>query len=165
MSFIGVIWDSKKFQVLQKNVQKNMNKTDITLININNKSIKNVKNVKFDIIVIGQNLEKFEEEIEYVRKFCEQAKYLVINSDIEIKDDVLNNIRSNIITFGLNHKSTVTLSSITDELILISVQREFENMENKLVEVGEYSIKTNKENRTNIPEMMATFIIINLNNS
>lgn len=162
MSFIGVIWDSKKFQVLKKIVQKNMNKKDITLININKKSIENIKNVKFDIIIIGETLEHFQSEIEYVVKFCKQAKYLVINSDIEIKNDILNNIRSNIITFGLNHKSTITLSSITDELILISVQREFENMENKLVEVGEYNIETKKENRTNINEIMAAFIIIKL---
>lgn len=163
MSFIGVILDSKKFQAMQKFVQKNTNKIDITLININKKSIKNVKNVKFDIIVIGEPLEKFQSEIEYIKKFCDQAKYLVINSDLEIKENILNNVKSNIITFGLNHKSTVTLSSITDEMVLISVQREFENMAKALIEVGEYSIETKKENRTNIHEIMTTFIIINLN--
>ena len=52
MSFIGVFLDNKKFQILQKN----MNKIDKTLININKKSIENVKNVKFDIIVISENL-------------------------------------------------------------------------------------------------------------
>ena len=59
MSFIGVFLDNKKFQILQKN----MNKIDKTLINIKKKSIENVKNVKFDIIVISENLENFKEEI------------------------------------------------------------------------------------------------------
>ena len=40
MSFIGVFLDNKKFQILQKN----MNKIDKTLINIKKKSIENVKN-------------------------------------------------------------------------------------------------------------------------
>ncbi len=57
--------DNKKFQILQKN----MNKIDKTLINIKKKSIENVKNVKFDIIVISENLENFKEEINYVKKF------------------------------------------------------------------------------------------------
>lgn len=46
-----------------------MNKIDKTLINIKKKSIENVKNVKFDIIVISENLENFKEEINYVKKF------------------------------------------------------------------------------------------------
>ena len=75
MSFIGVFLDNKKFQILQKN----MNKIDKTLINIKKKSIENVKNVKFDIIVISENLENFKEEINYVKNFCMKAKYLLIN--------------------------------------------------------------------------------------
>ena len=160
MSFIGVFLDNKKFQILQKN----MNKIDKTLINIKKKSIENVKNVKFDIIVISENLENFKEEINYVKNFCMKAKYLVINSDIEINCSILKEIKTNIITYGLNHKSTVTLSSITDESVLIFAQREFKNMENKAIEVGEYNIKIQKENRTNIHEIMLAFILNNLNN-
>ena len=104
------------------------------------------------------------EEINYVKNFCMKAKYLVINSDIEINCSILKEIKTNIITYGLNHKSTVTLSSITDESVLIFVQREFENMENKAIEVGEYNIKIQKENRTNIHEIMLAFILNNLNN-
>lgn len=47
---------------------------------------------------------------------------------------------------------------------MIFVQREFENMENKAIEVGEYNIKIQKENRTNIHEIMLAFILNNLNN-
>ena len=84
--------------------------------------------------------------------------------DIEINCSILKEIKTNIITYGLNHKSTVTLSSITDESVLIFVQREFENMENKAIEVGEYNIKIQKGNRTNIHEIMLAFILNNLNN-
>ena len=90
MSFIGVFLDNKKFQILQKN----MNKIDKTLINIKKKSIENVKNVKFDIIVISENLENFKEEINYVKNFCMKAKYLVINSDIEINCSILKEIKT-----------------------------------------------------------------------
>ena len=91
MSFIGVFLDNKKFQILQKN----MNKIDKTLINIKKKSIENVKNVKFDIIVISENLENLKEEINYVKNFCMKAKYLVINSDIEINCSILKEIKTN----------------------------------------------------------------------
>lgn len=42
MSFIGVFLDNKKFQILQKN----MNKIDKTLININKKSIEALKRIE-----------------------------------------------------------------------------------------------------------------------
>ena len=37
-------------------------------------------------------------------------------------------------------------------------------MENKAIEVGEYNIKIQKGNRTNIHEIMLAFILNNLNN-
>lgn len=159
MSFIGVISESKKFDVL-----KNMNKSDVTLININKKSIKNIKNVKFETIIICESLEKLEDEIDYIESFCENSKFLIINSDIELKVDILKNSKLNIISYGLNHKSTVTLSSITDEMMLISVQRSFENLAGKLIDVGEYNVKISKENRTNMYEILVSFIISNLLN-
>jgi len=120
--------------------------------------------VKTHVTSVNEEINNFKEEINYVKNFCMKAKYLVINSDIEINCSILKEIKTNIITYGLNHKSTVTLSSITDESVLIFVQREFENMENKAIEVGEYNIKIQKENRTNIHEIMLAFILNNLNN-
>lgn len=162
MSFIGVISESKKFDVLKNIVQKNMNKNDFTLININKKSIKNIKNVKFEAILICESLEKLENEIEYVENICKYSKYLIINSDIQIKVNILKDSKLNIITYGLNHISTVTFSSITDENMLISVQRSFKNFSNNVIEVGEYNFNISKEDRTNMYEILEAFIILSL---
>ena len=82
-------------------------------------------------------------------------KYLVINSDIDFKENVLPNIETNIITFGLNHLATVTFSSVTDENILISVQRNFSNSKGNTIDVGEYSIAIEKLYRNYIYEVLA----------
>lgn len=162
MYFIGVVSENKKFDTIKNIIKKCMNKSDITLININKKSIGNIKNVKFETVVICEPLEKLENEIEYLKDICKDAKYLILNSDIEQKVDILNNHKLNIITYGLNHLSTVTFSSITDEMMLISVQRNFQSITGKTIEVGEYNFKISKENRTNMHEILVAFIILNL---
>ena len=159
MAFIGVISEHQKFDIIKKNIQKNVNKNEITLININNKNIENLKNIKFDTIVLLDSIEKFKNQNSNLQLICNDIRYLIINSDIKIMLDVLADIKANILTFGLNHKSTITFSSITDENILISVQRSFMNKNEKLVEVGEYNLKINKEERTNLYEILVSFII------
>lgn len=156
MIFIGVISEHQKFEVLRKNSKY---KSKITLININKKSIKNLKNVKFDTIILLDSFKKLEDEINNFKKMFTNLKYLIINSDIEIKTNIFSNIKANIITYGGNHTSTVTFSSITDEMMLISVQRSFENINGKLIEVGEYDFKMQKDERINLHEVLLNFII------
>ena len=43
MTFVGIISDNKSFQVLNENIDTQ----DYNLIQINNKSIDNIKNIKF----------------------------------------------------------------------------------------------------------------------
>lgn len=159
MIFIGVISEHQKFEILRKSIKKDENKNEITLININKKSIENLKNVKFDAIVLIDPLEKLENNINNLQKMCANLKYLIINSDVEIKTNIFSCIKANVITYGLNHISTVTFSSITDEMILISVQRNFENSSGKLIEVGEYNFKMQKKERINLHEILVNFIV------
>lgn len=159
MIFIGVISEYQKFEILRKTIKKDENKNEVTLININKKSIGNLKNVKFDAIVLVDPLEKLENNINNLQKMCVNLKYLVINSDVELKINIFSNIKANVITYGLNHISTVTFSSITDEMILISVQRNFENIAGKLIEVGEYDFKIQKTERINLYEILVNFIL------
>ena len=162
MIFIGVISERQKFEILKKNINKNEN--DITLININKNSIENLTSVKFDAIVIIDSLEKVEDKINNLEEMCKNLKYLIINSDIEIKTNILSNIKANIITYGGNHTSTVTFSSITDEMILISVQRNFTNKKGKIIEVGEYNYKIDGQKRSNLYDILVEFIVQKLYN-
>lgn len=159
MVFIGVIAEHPKYEHLKKIIQKKVNNNEIILININSKSIENLKNVKFDALVLMDSTEELNKKNELLKEVCKNIKYLIINSDIELKNTIFTTIKSNILTFGLNHKSTVTFSSITDEMLLVSVQREFEKPSNKLIEVGEYNIKINQIERNKLHEFLAGFII------
>lgn len=159
MFFIGVVSDSRRYNDLLYILQKNKNINDICVFNINNKNINNLKNIKFDLIIIEESLTKINESNTVFYNLCKKVKYLLINSDINIGSKILGNIEANIITFGLNHKSTITFSSITDEKVLISVQRSFANINDKDIEFGEYKIEITPEERTYLHELMINFAI------
>ena len=162
MFFVGVICEKQNFEILKRNINKIKNKKEVTLININKKSIENFKNVKFDAIVVNDSIQNFHNEVNTIKDICKNIQYLIINSDIQIKEDIFSDIKANIITCGVNHKSTVTFSSVTDELLLISVQRSFKDKKGKLIEVGEYNYKIKKSERTNLIEVLDGFIITKL---
>ena len=46
------------------------------------KSEENMKNIKFDTIIIQNDLEKCEELKEQLKKMCKEAKYVIINTDL-----------------------------------------------------------------------------------
>ena len=50
MILVGVVSDNKSF----KTVKNNIRSQEINLIQINNNSIDNIKNIKFEIIVINR---------------------------------------------------------------------------------------------------------------
>ena len=71
---------------------------------MNKKSIENIKNVKFDVLVIGENIEKLLNNSKYLEEIIKKADYIIINSDINENMDVFKNVDTNIITFGFNEK-------------------------------------------------------------
>lgn len=161
MFFIGVISSKRKFDTISDLLKEKINKNEATLIRINMKSIKNLKSVRFDILVID-SLEKMEERIISINSICKNLKYLIINSDIELRNKLILNVETNIVTCGLNHKASITFSSVTDEKLLISVQRSFCGINNKLIDVGEYIEKISIEQRTCLNEILLVFAIAKL---
>ena len=123
MTFIGMISDHKSFD----KVKEELKEPQLELININKKSIGNIKNIKFEIIIINSNLENFTNEINIIEKLCSKSKYVIINTDINLQFEILNQDKTNIITYGLNQKADVTVSSITDTNILIYLQKNILN--------------------------------------
>lgn len=161
MFFIGVISSKRKFDIINDLLKEKINYYEATLIRINSKSIKNLKSVRFDILIID-SLENIKEEIGYINAVCKNLKYLIINSDIELKNKMFLNIKTNIITCGLNQKATVTFSSVTDEKVLISVQRDFIGINRKTIDVGEYIEEINIGQRTFLNEILLVFVIMKL---
>ena len=99
MTFIGMISDHKSFD----KVKEELKEPQLELININKKSIGNIKNIKFEIIIINSNLENFTNEINIIEKLCSKSKYVIINTDtnilIYLQKNILNR-KNQIIEIG-----------------------------------------------------------------
>lgn len=162
MIFIGVVSDNKKFENLRKIIYKNKNKSEVSLININIKSINNLKKIKFEIIVLLDLPNQLEDNIDSLEEVCKDSNFLIVNSDIELKKNILKNVQTNIITFGMNHLATVTFSSVTDESLMISVQRNYPSINGDLIDVGEYNLSIQKTERNNLHELLVCYIIMSL---
>ena len=127
------------------------------------KSIGNIKNIKFEIIIINSNLENFTNEINIIEKLCSKSKYVIINTDINLQFEILNQDKTNIITYGLNQKADVTVSSITDANILIYLQKNILNRKNQIIEIGEKRIKISENERVMVYEILIIYIIYLIN--
>lgn len=160
MLLVGMIAKKKEIQVIKQELKG----TDIEIIEITKQSIKNVRNIKFEEIIFLQNIKLENEEYEYMNEIISKTKYLIINEDIEI--DVLKNINLDkpikLITFGFNSKSTITISSVNDEKIIVCVQRDIEKPNGEILECQEKQIilKNNKKIYNNL----TVFIIKELHN-
>ena len=102
MSFIGIISNNKSFEQLKERILQNENISNLSLININLKSIENIKNIKFETIIINNELEKFKEKKKIINQICESSKYVIINTDMNPNYEILDKYKEKIITFGLN---------------------------------------------------------------
>ena len=160
MTFVGIISDNKSFQVLKENIGTQ----DINLIQINNKSIDNIKNIKFEMIIINKELKSLEEKKLIIDTLCMNSKYILLNTDLNKEFNFGQKCKEKIITFGLNHKATVTVSSITESSILVYLQRNVKDKNDKLIEVGEKQVKINKDNKIKVYEILIIYIISIINN-
>lgn len=151
MFFIGVITNQKNEIYIKNNLSKILPKENI--IFITDKNILNIKNIKFETIIIDSRISN---KIE-LRKIVSSAKYVILNSDIEMDFEVINDLNLTVITYGFNNKSTFTVSSITENSIIICLQRIILNKEKKEIEPQEYQIKM--LNNTEKYAIIATKII------
>ena len=76
-----------------------------------------------------------------------------------MKFNLSNQSKTNIITYGLNQKATVTVSSITDNNILVYLQRNIKNREGNIIEVGEKRIRINEPCKLKTYEILIIYII------
>ena len=67
-----------------------------------------------------------------------------------------------VITFGFNSKSTITISSVKDDKIIVCIQREIEKLNGEILESQEKKIIV--LNNKNIYNNLVVFIIKELHN-
>ena len=130
MFFIGVITNQKN-EIYVKN---ELNEENILFIN--DKTISNMKNIKFEAIVIDNKINNWND----FRKILSNTKYVILNSDIEFDLEVIKGLDITIITYGFNSKSTFTVSSLTENNIIICLQRIIFKPNGEKVEPGEYQL-------------------------
>ena len=160
MPFIGVLSKESDSNFIKKEVIKNSKNNKFEIININKKCIENIKNIRFETVIINDELADFFKTSKYLEDILRNVKYLVINSDV-VKDlEVLVNSNINVITYGLNQKATITMSSIMTEKILICVQNKFRNIFGEFVEEQEVNVEISKNNLKKICNSMAVFSIL-----
>lgn len=147
MIFIGIVTDTKSENYIRKIKNNNDVFSKYHIIFIKEKSIDNIKNIKFETIIINR---EFNDEYS-LNKLIAKSKYIIVNEDIDMAISLLNDVSSNIITYGFNSKSTITMSSITDDSIQICVQR---NILSKQNEIEQQEISLNKEAESEVYDIM-----------
>ena len=146
MGLIGIITESKNEKNILDYFNESVKSSNIIFINENN--INNIRNIKFDIIVLN----KFFYENLILDKIQSNAGYILLNEDIIKNYNLVKNMKLRIITYGFNSKSTITASSISNDEILICIQRSIGGFNNNQIEPQEIRIKGN--NKLNIYELM-----------
>lgn len=153
MIFIGIVTDTKSENYIKRIQNDNDIFNKYHIIFIKEKSIDNIKNIKFETIIINR---KFNEE-QSLNKLIAKSKYLIINEDIDMAISLLNDVNSNIITYGFNSKSTITMSSLTEDSIQICVQR---NILSKQNEIEQQEISLSKEAESEAYDIMLLISIL-----
>lgn len=162
MLFMGIISNRKSFENIKNEVMKLQE--NISIIHINLKSITNIKNIKFESIIIEEDLNKFNNNQESLMKICKESKYIILNSDINKDFEKLKSNCNTVITYGLNRKATLTVSSISDTDILIYRQRMFENRLKEKQEIEERRIRLKEKNRLKVYEILIIYAISSIYN-
>lgn len=159
MHFIGIFANHKEYENIKKNVIKILKRDDIKLININSTNISNVRNIVFETVVFCDEI-KFSSKYEnIVNNLCVKCKYVIVNADISNKFELLSNKFINCITYGLNQKSTITISSVMNDKVIVDIQRNMRNISNQNIEMKEISVDLKKHKYIKIQNILAVYAI------
>ena len=140
MPFVGIVSKENDSNFIKNAISKNSKENNFEIININKKSIENIKNVKFDILVICENIEKILKNSLYLEEIIKKADYIIVNSDVKENLSILKNVETNIVTYGFNAKATITISSIKEEKTMVCIQRKINGI-NNIIEEQDFNIE------------------------
>lgn len=139
MSFIGILTDHKNEIYLKRELE---NSPDNETFFLSEKTIDNVRNIKFDTFLLGK---KIEESSEIIRSIVQKASYVIMNSDIKENVSLLDNLDLMLITYGYHSKATVTISSTEENGVMLCLQRSIVNKYGEEIEPQEFEIQTDEK--------------------
>lgn len=152
MLFVGIVTDLKSENDIKQLLLKNNTLRENNVIFIKEKNIDNIKNVHFDTVVVNRDFKKMD----VLNKILENAKNVIINMDTIADNEEINVVSSNIITYGFNSKSSITISSVTDDDVLICVQR---NIYNNYGEIEVQEIRLENNENYNIYDLIVVLVL------
>lgn len=154
MPFIGIITDEKSENYIRREIIKNLKLSESNVLFIKEKSVENIKNIKFETIIFAR---KFK-NMEVLNKIIENAKNLIINTDIIKNIEQFEKLNINIITYGFNSKAKITASSVEEDERLICVKEDIKTINNKIIEPEEIKIQESEDVK-NIMAVVAILLI------
>ena len=160
MPLIGIIAKENDISFIKNEISKYSLKTKFEFVSINDKSLENIKNITFEALIINDRIEELIKTSNYLEDILKKTKYIILNSDFSGEIRELDNNSIKIITYGLNRKATITVSSIKEDKVLICVQRNIENVLNKIIEEQEFNINICKNNISKTYNMLAIFTVL-----
>ena len=137
MALIEILTDSNSENELSKVIDKDIVKTN-EIIYVKEKNIENIKNIKLETIVINKKIE----DKDIMKKIIDNSKYLIINKD---NNPDFKNYKdmNNIITYGYNSDSDITISSIKEEKTFLCLQRNITSIYGKKIDIQEIRADVN----------------------
>lgn len=139
MFFIGIITNVKNEAYMSKILRNIFEEEQI--IFITDKNIENMRNIRFETIVIDTDL-KCVNDLKFI---LSNAKYVILNADIVLKSEILSDLNLVVISYGFQNKATFTVSSVSETNIIICLQRIIKSINGKRYEPQEFEVE-NKEN-------------------
>lgn len=159
MHFIGVFSNYLEFEIIKENIENHIKQKNLQLIHITSRNIDNMKNIVFETILLCDKTNIKEAQKDILNKICSNCKYIIMNADVFSNTKIIMKKMNNCITYGLNQKSTITVSSIQEDKAIIYVQRNLKNIEEKEIEMGETSIDLENKKQMSIETILAIFSI------
>lgn len=142
MSFLGIITNQKNETYMRRKLINCFSESNI--IFITDRNIMNIKNIRFEIILIDSSIRN----IEMLKHIISNTQYVILNSDLLSKFRILEDFNLIVITYGFNNKSTFTISSIEDNKIIICLQRIIKNIRERKYEPQEFWIEKSENTET-----------------
>ena len=159
MSFVGIISNNDDYEFIKREFLKGHTYTKLELLNINKKNIQNIKNVTFETLVVCDYLKEVEKQYDIINNIIESSKFLLINTDVNLKSLNIKNNRTQLITYGMNQKATVTASSIKEEELLLCLQRNIKNINGEIIEIQEFKKKSKNITNKIVYNLLVVFIL------
>ena len=158
MVLIGIVANKKCFEIIKTEIMKR--EKQINIIHITPLSLENMKNIKFDTVIIEEDLKKYQNQKEQLKKICKEESYVIINTDIN--QDYKEIESKNLISCGINQNAIVTISSNSEEDILIFWQKSIENKIGNKIEIEERRIKKEEQSTLKIDEILILYAIFKI---